>query len=57
MAEPSFQIGDHVRVATRMMPGALRPASVTPYCSQCNVAWPCPPVAHQLEASESDDQR
>lgn len=52
MAEPDFRVGEHVRVATRLYAGALAPAQVTPYCSRCNVAWPCPPAAAEIEREQ-----
>lgn len=51
--EPDFRIGEHVRVATRQLPGALAPAQVTPYCSRCGVAWPCPQATLEIERQRS----
>jgi len=49
VAEPVFQVGEHVRVATLQLPGALGPAAVTPFCDRCRVPWPCPPAAAELD--------
>jgi hypothetical protein len=52
MDEPITRIGEHVRAAVRHYPGALAPAHVTPYCTRCNVAWPCPPAAAEGATEE-----
>lgn len=56
MDEPAETVGEHVRVVTRHLPGALAPAQVTPYCGRCNVAWPCPQVAHQHQLQGGEQQ-
>lgn len=55
MSEPESRIGEHVRVSTRHLPGALAPARVTPYCARCGVAWPCPHAAHVLAAGQPEE--
>lgn len=53
----SADMSEHRAVSTRQMPGALRPAQVTPYCPRCNVPWPCPTgAARQPTALDGDAQ-
>lgn len=54
MAETNLRVGEHERVVTRYFSGALAPAQVTPYCSRCNVAWPCPPAAAELTEEQPE---
>jgi hypothetical protein len=54
MDEPITQAGEHVRATVRYFPGALAPAQVTPYCTRCNVAWPCPPAAMEGAPEEPE---
>lgn len=53
MADLPVQAVEHTRVTTRLYRGALAPAQVTPYCSRCNVAWPCPQAAAELEREQA----